>query len=174
MISTTLLLVLLSALVRKAPQSKWSCMDRPNVRNLLVQMDYGPMDRLCYVNLGRPNGRRSSGLPMLRQFGPSKWTMVQWTAYVTSILTVQMNDSPMDRPCYVNLDRPFGRYIGLPILQKFGPSKTTVEDRHFGPSKSTIVDRNIGPSKTTVVDRNFGRSKIMVGNSNFRLSKITV
>ena len=38
---------------RKAPQSKWSCMDCPNVRNLLVQMDGGPLDRLCYVNLDR-------------------------------------------------------------------------------------------------------------------------
>ena len=109
----------LSVLRRKAPQSKWSCIDRPNVRNLLVQMDYGPMDRLCYVNLGRPNGRRSSGPPMLRQFGPSKWTMVQWTTYVTSILTVKMDDGPKDRPCYANLDRPFGRSIGPPILRKF-------------------------------------------------------
>ena len=73
---------------RKAPQSKWSCMDRPNLRNLLVQMDDGPMDRLCYVNLDRPNGRRSNGPPMLRQFGPSKWTTVQWTVRVTSIWTV--------------------------------------------------------------------------------------
>ena len=35
------------------------------------------------TKLTRPNGRRSNGPPMLRQLGPSKWTMVQWTAYVT-------------------------------------------------------------------------------------------
>ena len=88
-------------------------MDRPNLRNLLVQMDDGPMDRLCYVNLDRPNGRRSNGPPMLRQFGPSKWTTVQWTAYVTSIWTVQMDDGPMDRPCDVILDGPLDRlYYG--------------------------------------------------------------
>ena len=61
---------------RKVPQSKWIYMDRPNVRNLLIQMDSGPMDRLCYVNLDRQNGWRSNGPPMLRQFGPSKWTTV--------------------------------------------------------------------------------------------------
>ena len=47
-------------------------MDRPNVQNLLVQMNDGQMDRLCHVNLDRPNRRRSNGPPMLRQFGPSK------------------------------------------------------------------------------------------------------
>ena len=53
--------VKVTVVMRKAPQFKWSCMDRPNVQNLLVQMDDGPMDRLCYVNLDRPNGRRSNG-----------------------------------------------------------------------------------------------------------------
>ena len=78
-----------------------------------VQMDDGPMDRLCYVNLDCPNGRRSNGPPMLRQFGPSKWTTVQWTVHVTSIWTVQMDDGPMDRLCYVNLDGPLDRlYYG--------------------------------------------------------------
>ena len=75
---------------RKAPQSKWNCMDRPNVLNLLVQMDDG----------------LSNGPPMSRQFGPSKGTVVQWTAYVMSIWTVQMDDGPMDLLCYVNLDLP--------------------------------------------------------------------
>ena len=75
-------------------------MDRPNVQNLLVQMNDGPMDRLCYVNLHRPNGRWSNGPPMLRQFGLSKWMTVQWIAYVTSIL-----------------DRPFEHSIGPPILR---------------------------------------------------------
>ena len=43
----------------------------------------------------------------------SKWTTVQWTAYVTSIWTVQMDDGPMDRPCNVNLDGPLDRlYYG--------------------------------------------------------------
>ena len=56
-----------------------------------VQIDDGPMDRLCYVNLDCPNGQR----PMLRQFGPSKWTTVQWNVHVTSIWTVQMDDGAM-------------------------------------------------------------------------------
>ena len=60
---------------RKAPQSKWSCMDRQMYKTLLP-----------------------------------KWTTVQWTAYVTSIWTVQINDNPMDR-------RPFWRSIGPPILR---------------------------------------------------------
>ena len=51
-------------------------LDGPNIRSLTVQMDDGPMDRPCYVNLDRPNGRRSNGPPMLRQFGPSKITVV--------------------------------------------------------------------------------------------------
>ena len=72
-----------------------------------VQMElYGPSK--C-TKLTRPNGWRSNGLPMLSHFGPTKWTVVQWTAYVTSIWTVQMDDGPMDRPCNVNLDRPNGR-----------------------------------------------------------------
>ena len=45
----------------------------------------------------------------------SKWTMIQWTAYVTSIWTVQMDDSSMDRLCYVNLDRPNGRRSNGPL-----------------------------------------------------------
>ena len=64
---------------------------------------------------------------------------------------------PMDRPCYVHLDRQNGRRsIGPPILRKFGPSKITTVDRNFEPSKITTVDRNFGPSKITTVDRNFG------------------
>ena len=76
-----------------------------------VQMKlYGPSK--C-TKLTRPNGRRSNGSPMLRQFRPSKWTTVQWTVYVTSIWTVQMDDGPMDSPCYVNLDGPLERlYYG--------------------------------------------------------------
>ena len=45
------------------------------------QMDSGPMDRLCYVNLDRPNGRQS--------IGPSSIWTVHWTAYITVIWTVQ-------------------------------------------------------------------------------------
>ena len=60
-----------------------------------VQMElYGPSK--C-TKLTRPNGRLSNGPPMLRQFVQSKWTAVQWTAYVTSIWTVQMDDGPLDR-----------------------------------------------------------------------------
>ena len=43
-------------------------LDGPNIQSLTVQMDDGPMDRPCYVNLDCPNGRRSNGPPMLRQF----------------------------------------------------------------------------------------------------------
>ena len=106
---------LLQIITRKAPQSKWSCMHRPNVRNLLVQMDDGqmdrlfhvnldrpnrqrPMDRLCYVNLDRPNVRRSNGPSILRQFGPSKWPTVQ--------LTVIHLDGSLDHLYYGDLDRP--------------------------------------------------------------------
>ena len=60
------------------------------------QMDGGPMDHLCYVNFDRPNGRRSNGLPMLRQFGPSKWTTVHWT--------VVHLDGPLDRLYYGKLE----------------------------------------------------------------------
>ena len=72
------------------------------------QMDGGPMDRQCYINLDRSNGGRSNGPPMLCQFGPSKWMTVQWTAYVSSIWTVQM-DGPLDR----NLDRPKLRLLTI-------------------------------------------------------------
>ena len=92
-----------------------------------VQMElYGPSK--C-TKLTRPNGQRFNGLPMLRQFGPSKWTGVQWTAYVTPIWTVQMDVGPTDRLCYVNFDRPNGRRSnGLSMLGQFGPSKwTTVQ-----------------------------------------------
>ena len=65
-----------------------------------VQMDNGPLDRLCYVNLARPNGRR------LRQFGPSKWTLVQWTVHFTSLWTIVHLDGPFDRLYCGNLDRP--------------------------------------------------------------------
>ena len=109
---------------RKAPQSKWSLFDRPNVQNLSVQMDGGPMDRLCYVDLDRPNGRRSNGPPILRLFGPSKWTAVQWTTYVTLIWPVQMDGGPINHLYYINLDPPNGRRSnGPPML--LGPSKLT-------------------------------------------------
>ena len=36
-------------------------LDGPNIRSLTVQMDDGPMDRPCYINLDSPNGRRSIG-----------------------------------------------------------------------------------------------------------------
>ena len=59
-----------------------------NCMDLLVQMDSGPLDRLCnvdldhpngqssigrlcYVNLHRPNGQRSYEPPILRQFKPA-------------------------------------------------------------------------------------------------------
>ena len=74
---------------------------------------YGPSK--C-TKLTRPNRRRSNGPPMLRQFGPSKLKAVQWTAYVTSIWTVQIKGGPMDRLCYVNLDRPNGRRSNGPSM----------------------------------------------------------
>ena len=42
-----------------------------------------------YTVTDRPNERGSNGSSMLRKFGPSKLTTVQWTAYVTSFWTVQ-------------------------------------------------------------------------------------
>ena len=80
--------------------------------------------RLPSPNLDRPIGWRSNGPSMLCLFGLSKWTRVQWTAYVTSIWTVQMttvqwtvhvtsirtvqmDDSLLDH-------RPFGQSIGPP------------------------------------------------------------
>ena len=111
---------------------------------------------------------------MLRQFGPSKWTPVRWTGYVTSIWTIQIDDGPMDRLGSVNLDRPNGqRSNGPPMLRQFGPSKITVVDRYFGPSKNTDGDRNFGLSKITVGARHFGRSKITVGDRNFGPSEIS-
>ena len=101
--------------------SKCTKLTHPNGR-----WSNGPPMRLSYVTLDRLNGRRSNGPPMLCQFGPSKWTTVEWTAYVTSIWTVQMEDGPMDRLCYVNLDRLNGRRSNGPsMLRQFGPSKWT-------------------------------------------------
>ena len=71
-------------------------MDSPNVQNLSIQMDGGPMKRICtfiwnvqmnkgpidhlyYVNLVRPNERQSNGPPILRLFVLSKWSVVQFT-----------------------------------------------------------------------------------------------
>ena len=112
-------------------------MDRLNVRNLLVQMDHNPMDRLCSVNLDRPNGRWYNGPPMLRQFGLSKWTMVQWTDYVTSIWTVQMDDGPMDRLCCVNLDRLYYSNLDRPKLRLW----TVILDRPKLQLWAVILDR---------------------------------
>ena len=75
-----------------------------------VQMElYGPSK--C-TKLTRPNGRRSNGPPILRQFGPSKWTTVHWTVHVTSIWTVQMDGGPLDRcpfgqVSFVHFDGPY-------------------------------------------------------------------
>ena len=41
---------------------------------------------------------------MLPKFGPFKWAMVQWTAYITLIWTFQMEKGLMDDPFYDNLD----------------------------------------------------------------------
>ena len=68
-------------------------LDGPNIRSLTVQMDDGPMDR--------PNGQRSNG-------------QSKWTVHVTSIWTVQMDNCPTDRLCYVNLDRP--KLRSLPVI----------------------------------------------------------
>ena len=71
-------------------------------------MDDRPMDRPCYVNLDPPNGRRSNGPPILRQFGPSKITVV---------------------------DSHFELFKNMVVNRNFGPSKITVGDRDFGPLK---------------------------------------
>ena len=51
-----------------------------------------PIGQSKYTVTDRPNERRSNGPSMLNQFGPSKWTTLQWAAYVTSIWTVQNYD----------------------------------------------------------------------------------
>ena len=105
----------------------------PNVRTHIVHLDttlpskwtlwhivFGPSKYIHHwtVYLDRPNGRRSNWLPMLREFGPSKLTTVQWTTYVTLIWTVQMDDGPMERLSYVNLDRPSWQWSnGPPLLR---------------------------------------------------------
>ena len=55
------------------------------------------LDRLSRVHLDCPNGQRSNGLSMSRQFGPSKWTMVH--------KTVDHLYGPLDRLYYANLNR---------------------------------------------------------------------
>ena len=85
-------------------------LDGPNIRSLTVQMDDGPMDRPCYVNLDCPNGRRSNGPPMLRQFVPSEITVV---------------------------DRYFGPSKNTVVDSNFGPSKIKLGDCIFGPLKIT-------------------------------------
>ena len=51
----------------------------------------------------------------------SKWTVVQWTAYVMLIWSVQMDNGPMDHLYCVNLNRPNRRQSnGSPMLRKFG------------------------------------------------------
>ena len=112
-------------------------MDRPNVRNLLVQMDNGPMDRLCYVNLERPNGRQSNGPPSKitvvdRNFGRSKITVGDGNSRLSKITVWDRN---------------------------FGPSKITVGDHNFRLSKTTVWDRNFEPSKknmTKLIHHMFG------------------
>ena len=79
-----------------------------------VQMElYGPSK--C-TKLTRPKGQWSNDPAMLCQFGPSKWATVQWTAYVMSIWTVQMDDGQMDRLYYINLDRPNGQQSNEPSM----------------------------------------------------------
>ena len=64
-----------------------------------------------------------------------------------------MEKGLIDRPCYVNLDRPNGqRSNGPHMLRQFGPFKITVIKSYFGPFKNTVVDRNFGASKITVGD----------------------
>ena len=63
----------------------------------ISQMDGGPMDRICYVDLDRPKWRRSNGPPILRPFGPSKGRAVQWTTYLTLIWTDQIKVTKMVR-----------------------------------------------------------------------------
>ena len=83
-------------------------LDGPNIQSLTGQTDDGPMDHPCYVNLDRPNGRRSNGLHMLRQFGPSK-IMV--------------------------MDRYFGPPKNKVVDCNFGLSKITIGDHDSEPSK---------------------------------------
>ena len=72
-------------------------LDGLNVRSPTVQMDDGPMDCLCYVNLDRPNGQRSNGLPMLRQFGPSQDTVVDLVLDHPKITVRDRNFEPLKK-----------------------------------------------------------------------------
>ena len=45
--------------IDKAPLSKLSSLGPPNVQNLSVQMDGGPFDRPCYIDLDCPNADNS-------------------------------------------------------------------------------------------------------------------
>ena len=72
-------------------------LDGPNIRSLTVQMDDGPMDRPCYVNLDHPNGRWSNGPPMLRQFGPSKDTVVDRSFRPSKITVGDRNFGPLKK-----------------------------------------------------------------------------
>ena len=140
---------------------KYTNMYRSFGRNLAVQMDAltlciwtiqihvcGPsirttLERIIgwskYTLFDRPNERSGD----IQLYGPN-----------IRSLPVQMDDGPMDRPCYVNLDRPNGRRSnGPPMLSQFGPSKITVVDRYFGLVKNSVVDCNFGQSKIRVGDR---------------------
>ena len=64
---------------RKAPWSRWRNLDRPNLGNLTVQMDDGPID----VILNRPFERWFNGPSVRCNFRSSIWTMVQWTTCET-------------------------------------------------------------------------------------------
>ena len=148
--------------------SKYTNTYRPFGLNLAVQMDAltpciwtiqihvrGPsiwttLERIIgwskYMLTDRPNGLFGD----VQLDGPNIWS-----------LTVQMDDGPMDRPCYVNLDRPNGRWSnGPPILHQFGPVKITVVDCYFGLFKNTVGDCSFGPSKIKVGDRIFEPLKI--------------
>ena len=131
--------------------TKYTCILWISEEGSTVQMElYGPSK--C-MKLTCPNGRRSNGPSMLRQFGPSKWTVVQWNAYVTSIWTVQMNDCTMDCLCYVNLDLPNGPN---------GPSSIwTVSDRIFGLSNWTSPDRLFGNLVNVYFDHPIIRSRVV-------------
>ena len=96
-------------------------LDGPNIRTLTVQMDNGPMDCPCYINLDRPNWRQSNEPPIIffyvpkgrskmtvhnRNFRrsklPSKWTKVLWTVVHLDGRNWRNIGSPLDR-------HPFGR-----------------------------------------------------------------
>ena len=80
---------LMTSMLQTFGPSKWTMVKWTTYIRLIltIHMDKGPMAHQYYANLDRPNGQRSNGPFIFRQFGQSKWTTVHWTAYIVLICT---------------------------------------------------------------------------------------